>query len=298
MCRINKKYTTGEFIAKAKTVHGEFYDYSLVNYVNSKTKVVIICSLHKKFEQLPANHLRGYGCAKCYGFNRTTDDFIRDANIIHKNKYDYSQTKYISNKKNITIICPTHGIFIQRASNHLLGQGCSRCAMKHSPTTKEFIENAIKIHGSKYDYSMVEYVNNRKKVKIICPNHGMFEQAPTSHLHGYGCILCCESKGEKAIRMYLDANNIMYEKEKRFGGCRNKTMLPFDFYLSKNNLLIEFDGKQHQVSNDFFGGETGLVSRKINDRIKNKFAKKQNILLIRIKYDEIKNINKILEEVI
>ena len=298
MGKINKKYTTEEFVIKAITLHGLKYDYSLVNYINSKSKIAIICKEHGVFEQLPASHLRGYGCSKCYGFNKTTNDFINESNLIHNNKYNYSLTKYINNKTNIIIICPNHGNFTQRPLNHLLGQGCPKCSGKYCPTSKEFIDKAIIVHGNKYDYSLVEYINSRLKIKIICPNHGIFEQTPTEHISGYGCIRCRESNGEKNIAKYLDNINVNYIREKRFLDCKNKISLPFDFYLPEKNLLIEFDGKQHLMPNKYFGGDTAFKQLKTNDEIKNNFAKNNNIDLLRIKYDEINNINQILKEIV
>ena len=298
MSKINKKYTTREFVEKAIMVHGDKYNYSLVDYVNSKNKILIVCKQHGMFEQLPASHLRGYGCSKCYGFNKNTNDFINESNLIHHNKYDYSLTKYIGNKTNVVIICPNHGKFTQRPNNHLSGQGCPKCTGKYYPTLKEFVNKAINVHGNKYDYSLVEYINSRLKVKIICPNHGIFEQAPTDHISGYGCICCRESNGEKNVAKYLDDNNVKYVREKRFFGCKNKNPLPFDFYLEEKNLLIEFDGKQHLIPNEYFGGEIAFRQIKTNDEIKNNFAKNNNINLLRIKYYEMNNINQILKEVI
>ena len=91
-CSKNKKETTKSFISKAKKIHGDLYDYSLVDYINSNTKIKIICSVHGVFEQLPSNHLCGKICYMCVGKQKTTEDFIKEANIIHNNKYDYSLT--------------------------------------------------------------------------------------------------------------------------------------------------------------------------------------------------------------
>ena len=105
----------------------------------------------------------------------TTEEFILKAKKVHGDKYDYSQVNYVKTTIPVTIICPIHGPFTQRPVNHLRGKGCKYCgnAVKH--TTEEFIEAARKVHGDKYDYSQVEYVNNKTKVKIICPIHGLFE---------------------------------------------------------------------------------------------------------------------------
>lgn len=82
-------------------------------------------------------------------------------------------------------------------------------------TTQEFIEKAKKIHGNKYDYGKVNYVNNKTKVCIICPEHGEFWQTPRAHIcKQHGCPKCNESRLERDIRILLTTNSIRYETEK------------------------------------------------------------------------------------
>ena len=119
----------------------------------------------------------------------TTQEFIEKSKQIHGNKYDYSKVEYVNNKTKVCIICPEHGEFWQIPSNHLRNRGCPKCAGKNK-TTKEFVKEAKKIHGDKYDYSKVEYHKNFEKVCIICPIHGEFWQTPSNHLYGYGCSKC------------------------------------------------------------------------------------------------------------
>ena len=115
-----KKLTTNEFIEKSRKVHGDKYDYSKVNYVNAKTKVCIICPIHGEFWQTPDLHLQGSGCSLCGGkIQLSEDEFIRRANLVHNNKYDYSKVNYINYHTKICIICPIHGEFWQEPANHL-----------------------------------------------------------------------------------------------------------------------------------------------------------------------------------
>lgn len=144
------------------------------------------------------------------------DEFIEKAKKIHGDKYDYSKVNYISSKLKIDIICSTHGIFSQRASNHLLGNGCKKCNIKipintnKQLTTEKFIQRAKEVHGDKYDYSLVEYINSHKKVKIKCGDH-IFEQRADQHLSGNGCHICSKSAKmnteifiKKAIEIHKD----------------------------------------------------------------------------------------------
>ena len=192
-----KKKTKEEFIAKAKLVHGDKYDYSKVEYVGALTKVCIICPKHGEFCQEANSHLRGQGCPKCKYEKQTctTDEFIAKAKKIHGDKYDYSKVEYVGALTKVCIICPKHGEFCQEANSHLRGQGCPKCKYeKQTCTTDEFIAKAKKIHGDKYDYSKVEYVNRKTKVCIICPKHGEFWQTPSAHLRGQGCPKCKSKK--------------------------------------------------------------------------------------------------------
>jgi very-short-patch-repair endonuclease len=281
-----KKLTTIEFIKKAKNIHENKYDYSLITYINNHTKIKIVCSKHGMFEQRPIEHLNGCGCPKCANKNITTKEFIEKAKLIHNNKYNYSLVKYVKSCIKVKIICEEHGVFEQKPNNHLNNQGCPKCANKYKPATKEFIQNAIKIHNNKYDYSLVDYINNNTKINIICEKHGIFKQTPNSHLNGRGCSKCKQSNGERIISKFLNDNNIEYIKEKTFINCKNKKYLPFDFYLFKKNILIEYDGEQHFRMIKHFNGMNGFHMRQKNDNIKTEFAKNNNIRLLRIAYNE------------
>ena len=195
------KLTTKEWIDKAKIVHGDKYDYSKVNYISNKEKVIIICKIHGEFEQFPQNHLKGYICHKCSNcYKPNTEEFIQKAKIVHGDKYDYSKVNYISTLKKVIIICKIHGEFQQIPQNHLKGSICHKCSGKYQPTTEEWINNAIKVHGYKYDYSKVDYINNHKKIIIICKEHNKFEQTPKAHLLGQGCRKCQYSNNSKKFR--------------------------------------------------------------------------------------------------
>jgi len=126
--------TTEKFITKAMKIHDNKYDYSKVVYVNNHTKVIIICSIHGKFLQLPLCHLMGNGCPKCGSRNgtlkrtKTTDQFKKEAKEIHGKTYSYKKSKYINAYTKITITCPIHGDFEQLPVIHInLKCGCPKC---------------------------------------------------------------------------------------------------------------------------------------------------------------------------
>ena len=192
-----KKTTTEEFIERARKVHGDKYDYSKVEYINSRTKVCIICPEHGEFWQEANSHLKGCGCLKCSkekkNYYNDMESFIKDSYKLHGNKYDYSKVNFKKKNDKIKIICPIHGEFITTPHIHLLGCECPKCAGTKKLTTEEFIERARKVHGDKYDYSKVEYVNSKTKVCIICPVHGEFWMTPNMHLYGQECPKCSYS---------------------------------------------------------------------------------------------------------
>ena len=299
---VNKNVTIEEFIKKAKNIHGNKYDYSLAKYLNSKIKIKIICPKHGEFLQIPNSHLMNRGCPKCkvekmiISRQLTTKIFINKANLIHNYKYDYSLVEYKNNHTKIKIICSEHSIFKQIPNTHLNGGGCPKCAGLNK-TTEEFIIGAKRVHGDKYDYSVTNYIGSKKCLKIICLEHGLFEQKASDHLSGCGCPICKESKGEIKIKKYLEKQNIEFIKEKIFNNCKNKLPLRFDYYLPKYKLLIEYDGEQHFKAVEYFGGEKSFITRQKIDNIKTEFAKANDIKLIRIAYNENveEKLNKIFE---
>lgn len=133
VCANNVRLTVNEFIERANSIHGKVYDYSNVNYINVMTKVLITCQKHGAFEQTPMKHLNGQGCPLC-GKEKTIEkklsnskEFIEKANLVHGNKYDYSNVEYKTSKSLIKIKCPKHGEFLQTPNKHLTGEGCPRC---------------------------------------------------------------------------------------------------------------------------------------------------------------------------
>ena len=119
-----------------------------------------------------------------------TDKFIDKAAEIHGNKYDYSLTEYTKSTEKVKIICKEHGVFEQRANYHLDKCGCPMCGKTLKLTNEIFINRASILHKKKYDYSLVEYKGDKTKIKIICKEHGIFEQRPSHHLNNSGCPKC------------------------------------------------------------------------------------------------------------
>ena len=226
------------------------------------------------------------------------EDIINRANKIHNNAYDYSLLKnHKSMNDYVDIICPKHGVFSMTMHSHThKKRGCKLCAIDKVTYSKEdFVKNAIRVHGDKYNYDKVNYITGRKKVIITCPTHGDFTQQPRDHVNRkQGCPVCSESKGERAIRILLKKLNIDFDPEKKFCDLRHKNCLFFDFYLPDYNCCIEFDGEQHFSPFDIFGGEEAFKIIQIKDKMKNEYCENNDIRLLRITYKDKDNIEKII----
>lgn len=248
---MSKKLTTDEFVKKARLVHGNRYDYSVTEYSNAHKKVNIKCLKHGVFQQSPYSHAQGYGCSLCaFDLRRSTrDQFVKRAKEVHGNKYDYSEVVYKSARHKVGIRCLTHGVFEQIPSQHLRGKGCQIC-MSQRLTKDEFIKRSKQIHGKKYDYSQVAYLNAHEEVDIGCPQHGFFKQSPNSHMRGFGCRKCGGLKSENNVEQKLIASFPKYRLMRHFRvySTVHKRRRYFDFVICRSggeHVVVEYDGEQH-----------------------------------------------------
>lgn len=284
--RLGKYLTKEEFVDKVISVHGDRYTYNNVDYRSARDKINITCHKHGDFKQTPNSHLNGNGCPGCYNETRfmTTEGFIEKACAVHGNRYDYSKVEYVSNKHPVTIGCKTHGDFRQPPNTHLNSNGCYKCGKDGLKITQEdWIKRANEAHKNYYDYSKLSYVNNREPVTITCPKHGDFEQRASTHLRGSGCRKCWISKGESRILEILEEEGVEFSREYTIPSVINKYR--FDFYLPEYKLLIEYHGIQHYEPIDYFGGVDTLEYIQANDQNKRILAKASGHILLEIKYD-------------
>ena len=206
---MSETYTTEKFIALARKVHGDTYDYSKVVYSTAHGKVTILCRKHGEFAQKACSHLRGQGCRLC-GQPRQAEikrrqaaaKFEEEASQKHGGVYDYSKVLYADSKTPVIIVCKTHGEFSVTPNAHLKGNGtggCKLCAFEKrgaihktlkTKTVEKFILDAREVHGDRYTYSEVNYLGSFLPVAIGCKDHGLFHQKPHVHLSGHGCPTC------------------------------------------------------------------------------------------------------------
>ena len=233
-----KRFTKDEFCKKARSVHGEKYDYSKVDYVNSKTKVCIICPKHGSFWQTPSDHFSGCGCPKCANEHRNdwrrldTALFIKKAKKIHGEKYDYSKVDYKKSSEKVCIVCPKHGEFWQTPNKHLLGRGCSLCFRERLNAfvrTNEFKEKFRETCLSRYG---VEYPMMHQKIK---------EKAMSSHLKHQGFVGF----------MFTDAFRKKSQETKRKNGTFNTSKIQDELYLKLKEKFGEKDVEEEYRDNRY-----------------------------------------------
>lgn len=274
---------TRHFIKKARKIHRNKYDYSKVDYKRNDKNVIIICPIHGEFKQRPYNHYNGKGCPQCgienghllLRENNSTKNryqFLLKSRRVHGDKYDYSKVDYKNSYTKVEIICPTHGGFISTPQQHVAGRSCPKCARLAGNKKKligieKFIKKARAVHGDRYDYSRTVYRHSQKRLKIVCPTHGEFEQVASDHLKGHGCPTCSyslmnnipDSSGQKEVEDFIlqFGNDVI---------INDRSIIPpyeLDLYFPRLNLAIEFNG-------DYWHSHGGVENRRGRNRHKDK----------------------------
>lgn len=296
---MNTRKTTEQFIEEARAVHGDRYDYSLVEYTTNKGKVKIVCGIHGISEVGAIEHIRGANCYKCGKENMaskcriTKEDFIKKSKEVHRDKYDYSLVEYVNNKTHVKIICPVHGEYLKSPEKHKAGSGCRKClSKKNTKTTESFVNECRIIHDNFYEYEKTNYIHSNKTVIITCPNHGDFEQKAKTHREGNGCKKCSLENNNFTRHHYItiaeNANLYLikcwneneefykigktaYEVKRRFGG----KSLPYNYkiihilnseigriYDSEIELHKKYKNYKYKP-NSIFGGHTECYSTQL-----------------------------------
>lgn len=241
------------FLARAKAVHGDKYDYTRVSYRSIQAKVEIGCPIHGAFWQTPLAHYNGHGCPAC-GVEKCTSastmtvaQFIYRARRRHGDKYDYAKVEYKNSQTMVTITCPEHGDFRQRPHDHITRYGCAACSGRLKVSREAFIDRARAVHGDRYDYG--EYHGFRRKAGIVCPEHGAFMQVAKDHCNGHGCPSCASSltasRLENEVADWLQSLGLRVIRNDRnvLGG------LEADIYLPDKGICIEVNGAYWHTTN-------------------------------------------------
>jgi hypothetical protein len=263
------KKTTKETIMDFIKVHGDKYDYSKVDYINAVTKVCVICKDHGSFYITPNSHKNGSGCYFCgrevveNSRRKTNEDFILDCIKIHGDRYDYSNTEYKGNLEFVNILCKKHGEFKQKASKHLQGQNCKKCASEENMV--DFVE-ICKEKYPHYEYDKVAYTGMFNDVTITCKEHGDFKIKPMSFYHkSRGCKKCIDHTKSAQESKWLDLMLIEEKNRNVYIKCGDKTYCVDGLDLDKK-IVYEYYG-------DFFHGNPEIYDKDdINPLLNEKYG--------------------------
>ena len=262
---MSKKVTTQDFIDRAHAIHGDKYGYAISVYQGTHTKLMIHCHEHGVFKQTPNNHLRGRGCPSCKAelvssmFKSDLNSFVVKSKKIHGEKYDYSSVVYVDAKTKVFIRCMTHGIFQQTPDSHICQKsGCPTCSINersknNTHTVCDFIMDATSLHGDKYDYSLVHYVNAKTKIKINCHEHGVFEQTPFNHLSGRGCPKCADKIRADAKR--YDTDSFIAKAHTVHGNIYGYGKIKYTDSISKVIIVCSEHGDFEQIASAHISGQ-------------------------------------------
>jgi Zn finger protein HypA/HybF involved in hydrogenase expression len=229
----------------------------------------------------------------------TTEQWIQQAKELHGDKFGYTNTVYSTAKAKLIIECPEHGPQEMLPQHHLKGYGCGVCGKKQinisngrQLTQEQFLDRVKDIPGLTFTNTF--YKTKREKIVVTCNIHGDYTTTAEVLLKGCGCPKCKSSKGEDKIETWLLTKGINFEIQKDFQGCFYNKQLKFDFYLPDHNMCIEYDGEQHFKSIEYWGGVQGYQKRIIKDSIKDGYCRGNNIVMLRIAYNQ--NVEEVLEQ--
>lgn len=267
----------------------------LEHYIDGHTPILHYCKKHYiKWMAMPQNILRGGGCRDCGNekigdkFRKTHEQYVKELAEINPNLevvglYTGSMIKTLHR-------CKIDGHEWYVIPNSILqGGGCPECNIRKQiaiqrKTHEQYVKEVAEVNPNVEVIG--EYAGDGIPILHRCLIDGHeWMIRPGSILQGQGCPKCNASKGEKIIANWLNKNNISYEQQKTFDGCRNKLPLLFDFYLTHYNIAIEYNGKQHYEPIDYFGGEEAFKNVVMRDKIKEDYCVKNNILLVKIAYN-------------
>ena len=295
------KKTNEEFIDEIKGLVGDEYTF-LEPYQTAQIK---LCVKHNKcgyeYQVSPHKFLAGRRCPKCSGHMiYTPDQFNRKIHGIVGDEYTVL-TDYVRTNKKVKFKHNKCGYeFDMRPNCFLQVQRCPKCQNQIHYTEEMFIKKLTELYPNEFTL-VSKFTKTDDPVTLRHNECGKEFTTLAKHvLHdGIGCTWCSKSRGERMIRGWLDLHHIDHEPQKKFSDCRDKNPLPFDFYLTKYNMLIEFDGEQHYGIKTTFPSESIEHTMK-HDVIKNGYAKSRGIKLVRISYKHrnVKDIDSILSSLL
>lgn len=288
-----KKKTHEQFVQEVQDLRGDEYTV-LGQYEGSIAKILMrhnTCG--HEWHVVAKEFLRGTRCPACFGTpKKTTEKFARELSDMTAGEYSLVG-EYKTAKTKVKIKHNVCGHVWEtfptafRAEKRCLICARKNTGIKQRKTHEQFVEEVKQLVGDEFTV-LSEYKTTFTKVLMKHNKCGHeWSVTPASFLsHGNRCPRCSASRGEKAVEQYLKKNGFEYKHQYKIDECRNKRALPFDFAAKINNqtVLIEYDGAQHYMPIEVFGGEKTFKRNQHNDEIKTMFCLTRFIPLIRIPY--------------
>lgn len=291
---MKRKKTHEEYVAEVAKIHSDIE--VMEEYKGDSIKILHKCKIDgHEWNPYPTNILKGHGCPLCANNQRSKSHALTRDEYINKIFDINPKIELIGDYKNAnfktTHLCKVCGNkWLAYPSNILSGKGCKVCGSKSSAdfrrkTQLDYLKQVQNINNN--IIVLGEYKTAKDLISHQCNICGnIWYASPDNILHGHGCPRCSESQGERVIRGYLQSNFINFKSQYTFDDCKNKKLLPFDFYLTDYNICIEYDGIQHFQPVEYFGGEDELKQVQKRDAIKTQYCEDNNIPLLRIRYDQ------------
>lgn len=273
------------------------YKLLSTTYKNATTKLRIQCKHNPQhiFEMCWHNFQKGHRCGICGGKYKLTYEFIKGQ--IESIGYTLISTEYKDNKTPITVKCDKNHEYETTWKDWRQNHRCKKCYHENRKLDFNYVKTEIEKEPG-YVLLSTEYVGSQCPLSVKCDKDHVYTTTWDCFKSGRRCPKCKCSKGEKAIEKYLKSIGLEYITQYRDPRCRNILPLPFDFYIKKINMLMEFDGDEHKMPIDFFGGEEKFEQVKKNDTIKNQFCIDNQIVLLRISYKNLNRIEEILSSIL
>lgn len=280
----NIKLTTQEWKEQCSLVHDNYYDYSKSIYVDAKTLITIGCPVHGDIQVNPNRHKNGGRCKKCNAKKSSPfkclikEDFIKDACIKHNNKYDYSKVEnFKDTHEKVTIICPIHGEFKQKAYSHRYGSGCEKCSYIERGSVKripfdEYLKRANDKFNGIYEYLEDSYTTINGSITYICETHGQVTQKAETHLKSKGCNKCFSKNikytTDSFIKKASEIHNNFYTYPRTIYGNKN---------TDKVIITCPFHGDFLQTPMGHLAGQGCRVCANIKSNISQGILSKEDI---------------------
>lgn len=269
--------------------------------------VTLTCENGHTEKRLFDNIARGHGCKACAKENHKSvcikhfQKYSVESILTALNQKGYAwlnMQEYINAASILEVRCDKCGCVTHfNVSNAFSNRGCRGCGPYRKKTTADFAQIALDTDDG---YELIsEYKTCKDKVTLkhnVCGH--TFDMTPDSFTSGSRCPHCMTSHGELEIRQHLDSKGVHYIQQYKFSNCRNIKPLPFDFYIPELNTCIEYNGQQHYLPVDYFGGNSGYMARKKNDEIKRSFCDENGISLVIIPYWEFTEIGGVIDGII